>query len=179
MVWCKMSGKKKAIPFIIGLCLTLAFIGCVRQNRYLPANYTKEEVKDLYRLNPELFHELVTTIASNKAFFEEGRVSQYSDADIISPYDAAMVYFSEAEKKIIEAVFETKPYMILYDYACRFVKVTYINEDNSSGYSLLFWTASKNENEQEFNEYIKHLKSLYKYEVELIDYYCILITPKR
>ena len=166
--------KKHPRPFIMlcAFCYILSVVACNYQEEYQPSAYTKEEIQCLYFENLELFECLVKVISSNEAFYEKGRINEYTDADIVSPHDDALSFFNDTDKKTIDEFFEFKPYMILYDYARRFVKVTFLASDIKESYTLLFWTLNVENCEEKFNDYKTFLAQ--HYVLENIDSRCIM-----
>lgn len=147
---------------------------CNPKEVYRPSLYTKEEVLSLYYENLELFESLVEVISSNEEFYEKGRINDHTDADIISPEDEALIHFDDGERKVINTFFGFKPYMILYDYARRFVTITFIAAETESAdsYVLLFWTAKAENSEVKFNNHKKYLAQ--NHVVEEINSGCIM-----
>lgn len=133
---------------------------------------SKEEVQCLYYENLELFETLVEVITSNEMFYEKGRINEYTDADIVSPYDDALSFFEDTDRKTIDEFFDLKPYMILYDYARRFVKITFLASDTNESYTFLFWTSNVENSEGEFDDYKTFLTQ--HYVLESLDSRCIM-----
>ncbi len=129
----------KALKFISSICAFVLLVSCQRQINYKPELYLREEVIGLYAENTDLFEDLVEVISTNERFYENGRINEYEDANITSPYDKGLSFFDSEDKKIIKTFFGFKPYMILYDYARRFVSITFIAADESESFTLLFW----------------------------------------
>lgn len=156
--------KRKCITTFILLCMIcviLTLTACSHREKYQPALYTKENLLSLYQENIELFEDVVEIIISNKAFYEEGRINEYTDADITSPYDKALTHFGDTERKVIDELFEFKPYMILYDYARRFVKITFISSDNKLSYTFVFWTLDSEDSQYKLDNYKRQLAQHY------------------
>lgn len=169
-----MKKQSKPLFLLYILCTCLIFSACNPKEAYRPSLYTKEEVLCLYYENLELFESLVRVISSNEEFYEKGRINEHTDADIISPDDEALIYFDDGERKVIDTFFGFKPYMILYDYARRFVKITFIAAETESAdsYTLLFWIANVENSEVKFNNHKKYLAQ--RYVVEDINSGCIM-----
>lgn len=146
-------------------CVVLTLTACDRREAYRPVTYTKGEARGLYFENRELFESLVKAISSNEAFYEKGRINEYTDADIISPYDDALQFFHDTDLQTINTFFDLKPYMILYDYARRFVEVTFLASDGKESYNFLFWTSDSEESAEEFNAHKAYLAQYYTLEV--------------
>ena len=152
--------KGKIISLLIIICIT--FTGCVREkNKYLFDTYTKDEVISLFNENKEKFDEIVKIVSDNNDFYEKDRQMEYEDADITSPYDEALKWFSASDKDVIVDFFELKPYMISYDYNCRFVKFTFIGSDDKIAYCFLFWFVDGDEDAYEFEDHKDYLRQNY------------------
>ncbi len=151
----------KSLIFLCALSIILTFSACKKHETYSPSPYTKDEVQALYRENSGLFENVVEIISSNGDFFEKGRINEYTDADIVSPYDDAMQFFDDTERKIINEFFDLKPYMLYYDYARRFVTITFIASDNVESYSFLFWTKSDEGGVAKLDNYKAYLSQNY------------------
>ncbi len=166
--------SKHMMPLILlcAACFILTFSACSHQNKYQPSSYTKEEIQCVYQENVELFESIVKIISSNEMFYEKGRINEYTDADIVSPYDDALSFFSNTYRKTIDEFFGLKPYMILYDYACRFVEITFLAADTNDSYTFLFWTLDGEDSEDKFNDYKELLAQ--KYVLENITSRCIM-----
>ena len=144
----------------IVLSIIVLFTSCNAQDNapYEPSVYTKDEVLHLFDENVALFENVVTIISNNDEFYEKGRVNEFTDADIVSPNDDAITYFDETDKKMILEAFQLKPYMILYDYARRFVTITFLANGDDESYTFLFWTSS---DEKAFDDYQAFLSQNY------------------
>ena len=59
---------------------------------------------------------------------------------------------------MILEVFQLKPYLILYDYARRFVTITFLANGDDESYTFLFWTSS---DEKAFDDYQAFLSQNY------------------
>ena len=94
-----MKKHPRSLILLCAFCIILMFVACNHQEEYHPSAYSKEEVQCLYHENLELFERLVKVISSNDAFYEKGRINEYTDADIVSPYDDALSLFNDADKK--------------------------------------------------------------------------------
>lgn len=167
-----MKKRPKLLILLCAFCIILTLAACNRQEGYRPSIYTKEEVQCLYYENLELFEALVKVITSNEMFYEKGRINEYTDADIVSPYDDALSFFNDTDRETIDEVFDLKPYMILYDYARRFVSITFIASDTNESYTFLFWTSNSENSEDEFNDYKTFLAQ--HYVLESLDSRCIM-----
>lgn len=171
-----MNKLSKSLILLYAFCTILSLAACNRQEKYRPSVYAKEEVKCLYYENLELFENMVKVITSNEMFYEKGRINEYTDADIVSPYDDALSFFNDTDRETIDEVFDLKPYMILYDYARRFVKITFIASDTNESYTFLFWTSNSENSEDEFNDYKTFLAQ--HNVVESLDIRCIMYYIK-
>lgn len=167
-----MKKHPKPLFLLYAFCIILSLVACNRQEKYRPSVYAKEEVKCLYYENLELFETLVEVITSNEMFYEKGRINEYTDADIVSPYDDELSFFNDTDRKTIDEVFDLKPYMILYDYARRFVSITFLASDANESYTFLFWTSNSENSEDEFNEYKTFLAQ--HHVLESLDSRCIM-----
>lgn len=167
-----MKSYTRPLSLCCILCIVVTFIGCVRQDKYLPNSYTKDEVKQIYNENAKLFENIVDIVSSNENFYDEGRINEFTDADIVSPHDDALMCFSETERHSFDEIFAFKPYMIRYDYARRFVDITFIASDGHTSYSFLFWTSKSDYNGIKFNNYKDYLEQ--KYTIENIAEWCIM-----
>lgn len=163
----------KLLALLCILCFVLSSAVCNKREKYLPSFYTKKEVQCLYYQNLELFDSLVTVISSNETFYEKGRINEYTDADIVSPYDDEVSLFNDTDRETIDAFFELKPYMILYDYARRFVEITFYASDIHDGaYTLVFWLSKGENSEAEFYDYKMFLAQ--RYVLEGLDSHCFM-----
>ena len=167
-----MKQHLKILILLYDFCFIITLIACNRQEEYQPSAYTKEEVKCLYYENRELFETLVEAIISNEMFYEKGRINEYTDADIVSPYDDALSFFKDTDRKTIDEFFNLKPYMILYDYARRFVEITFLASDTNESYTFLFWTSNGENSADKFNDYKTFLTQ--HYALENLDNRCIM-----
>lgn len=167
-----MKKHPKPLILLYAFCIILTLVACNRQEEYQPSAYAKEEVQCLYYENLELFETLVEVITSNEMFYEKGRINEYTDADIVSPYDDALSFFEDTDRKTIDEFFDLKPYMILYDYARRFVKITFLASDTNESYTFLFWTSNVENSEGEFDDYKTFLTQ--HYVLESLDSRCIM-----
>lgn len=77
-------------------------------------------------------------------FYEKERINEYTDADIVSPYD----------------------------YARRFVKITFLTSDTNESYTFLFWTLNGENSEDKFDDYKTFLTQ--HYVLENLDNRCIM-----
>ena len=177
-----MKKHYKLLILLCAFCIILTLATCNHQEKYRPLKYTKEEIKRLYYENIELFETLVEVIISNDMFYEKGRINEYADADIVSPYDDALTFFEDTDRKTIDEFFDLKPYMILYDYARRFVAITFIASDiNDESYTFLFWTSNVENGEEKFDDYKFYLTQhniLENIDSQCIMYYCNSIIHK-
>ncbi len=165
--------EKRIISVICVFCIILPLVACNRQEEYRASAYSKEEVLGLYYENLELFETLVGIITSNEMFYEKGRINEYEDADIRTPYDDALSFFSDTDRKTIGEFFDLKPYYILYDYARRFVEVTFIASDtNAESYTFIFWTSNAEDSEVKFDDYKMYLAQ--RRVVESLDDRCVM-----
>ena len=167
-----MKKYLKTSMLLYAFCIILTLVACNRQEEYQPSAYTKEEVQCLYYENLELFENLVEVITSNETFYEKGRINEYTDADIVSPYDDALSFFDDTDRKTIDDLFDLKPYMILYDYARRFVEITFLASDTNESYAFLFWTSNVENSEGEFDDYKMFLTQ--HYVLKSLDSRCIM-----
>jgi len=171
----KKNYKTSLTIVIILIVILLIFSACKHQEKYVPSSYSKDEVQRIYFENNELFDNVVRIVSSNEEFYEKGRINEYTDADIVSPYDKALSFFNENDKNIINEIFILKPYMILYDYARRFVEITFIADDTNSYpllYTFLFWTLESENSEVEFEKYQEYLAQ--RYFLENVTERCII-----
>lgn len=160
-----MKKYYRILMLLCAFCVTLTLVACDRREVYRPSKYTKVEARCLYFENRELFESLAIVISSNEAFFEKGRINEYTDVDIISPYDDALQFFHDADLQTINTFFNLKPYMILYDYARRFVEVTFLGSDGEESYNFLFWTSDSEDSAEKFNAHRAYLAQRYTLEV--------------
>lgn len=167
-----MKNHPKPLILLYAFCIILTLVACNHQKEYQPLAYAKEDVQYLYYENLELFETLVEVITSNEMFYEKGRINEYTDADIVSPYDDALSFFKDTDRKTIDEFFDLKPYMILYDYARRFVKITFLASDTNESYTFLFWTSNVENSESEFDDYKTFLTQ--HYVLESLDSRCIM-----
>ena len=119
-----------------------------------------------------LFSEVVSVVSSNQRFYDEGRVSQYTDADIVSPTDKALVYFDEQQQTVIQEFFQLRPYMILFDYSKRFVAISFLSTEEDNGYTIVFWIQSGTNSANDFSDYAYRLSQ--NFTVEKISNNCLL-----
>ncbi len=157
-------------------CTVISFFACNHNNKYVASKYTKNEILSMYQDNHLQFESIVNIISTNESILEKGRINEYTDVDIMSPYDDALSCFSEADKMAINNFFNFKPYMILYDYACRFVEISFLSADDDGAYSFLFWTFKGDNSDAKFNDYINYLSQTFI--VEFITTNCILFYEK-
>lgn len=161
--------RKRAIAFV--LIILCCLNGCAN-HKYLPSHYTKDEVYDILQNNEPLFRELVFVVSTSTRFYDEGRVSPYANADITSPYDEGLDYFDEPKKTVIKDFFQFQPYMILFDYAKRFVKITFLASDTDHAYNVLFWIESERNPLKEMSDYAHFLSQDYHINIIMND--CIM-----
>ena len=157
-------------------CVILIFCACNHNNQYVPSAYTKNEVLLIYQEKNELFENVVNIISTNEMVLKNGRINEYTDVDIMSPYDDALSCFSETEKKAINNLFNYKPYIILYDYAGRFVEISFLSADSNGSYSFLFWTSNSDNSNAKFIDYKNYLAQTYI--IESITINCIMFYEK-
>lgn len=167
-----MKRYSKPLILLYAFCVILTLVACNREEEYRPLAYAKEEVQCIYYENLELFETLVEVITSNDMFYEKGRINEYTDADIVSPYDDALSFFKDTDRKTIDEFFDLKPYMILYDYARRFVEITFLASDTNESYTFLFWTSNVENSEAKFDDYKMFLTQ--KYVLESLGSRCVM-----
>ena len=157
-------------------CVILIFCACNHNNQYVPSAYTKNEVLLIYQEKNELFENVVNIISTNEMVLKNGRINEYTDVDIMSPYDDALSCFSETEKIAINNLFNYKPYIILYDYAGRCVEISFLSADSNGSYSFLFWTFNGDNSNAKFVDYKNYLAQTYI--IESITINCIMFYEK-
>ena len=88
-------------------------------------------------------------------------IVEFEDPNIMRPDDSTLSFFCDEDKETILDFFEFKPYMVSFDYAGRFVKFTFINEDQTDCYVLLYWVKDLNNTAEKLNEYERYLQQNY------------------
>ncbi len=166
---------KPTIFVLCGFFIFFTITSCYQREEYHPALYTKAELQHIYEENQVLFEDVVEIITASERFYNEGRINEYTDADIISPYDECMQLFNNEDRKILEKFFEFKPYMILYDCWQRFVSFTFINEGQDNSYTYVFWTMDGPNSKTELESYkarIAQNSIIENITTECFMYYC-------
>lgn len=153
------------------LMVICCFSGCTH-NKYTPDHYTKIEIHNMLKNYEPLFRELVFVVSTNQKFYDEGRVSQFTDADIVSPNDEALNCFDEQQRAVIQNFFRFHPYMISLDYAKRFVAVSFLSTDINNAYTVVFWIESDTNTVERLNEYSELLSQ--DFTVEKVKNDCLL-----
>ncbi len=124
------------------LLLLLALIllsACSKKPEYHWERYSESEMRSLFEENEELFNQLVEVLVSETDFFDKGRRDEYEDATLDSLYDDSMELFSESGRQTVREFFELKPYMIAYDDDQRFIKITFIAQEEWECGGFLCW----------------------------------------
>lgn len=169
------------IKIIISLLtLFLLFTRIMHSNNsqieYRPEYYTKQDVVSIFKENEKLFYSVVKVLRENEDFYNKGRLNEYEDAQISSFNDKKIQFFNNKDKLQLEKIFKFKPYMLSYDYARRFIKITFFGRDESSLYVFIFWQMENNEDKEKFDEYVSYIKQ--KYIVESVSEDCILCCSR-
>ncbi len=155
------------------MCCTALLVQCnTHQNEYRPNLYSQNEVIALYKENKEAFNIVVDVVSNTPAFYENGRINEYENPSLTSPYDKHLKWFNDTDRVLIVDFFKLKPYMISYDRYRRFVKITFIGSDEHEGYTLLFWLKDDTSEECEREDYKNYL--LQDYDVTDIDEKCFI-----
>lgn len=145
----KRAAKRVAIGIILFLGLICCFSACKSSDSYEWGTYSIDEVQEMYQKNNNDFQEVADIIINNQTFWQKGRRDSESvHAWIDTPFDQKKLSpFSSDEQQVIINFFNnTKPYMLSLDEK-KYISITYINEDRTGGYTVVFYPSGSDKDE--------------------------------